>query len=114
MSNPQDELIRAFINWIIPSALGGAIMHMATKVLHKEQTFLEALISAVICFLFACLSGTMAHLWKADMGTIIGVTAFSAVVGVRVVEWFMYKFDIHTFLADLVKGFAEWLVKRFK
>lgn len=114
MSDPQDELIRAFINWIIPSALGGAVMHMATKVLHKEQTFLEALISAVICFIFACVAGTLAYLWNGDIGTVIGATAFSAVVGVRVVEWFMYKFDIHTFLAEGVKGFAQWVLNKLK
>lgn len=89
-------------------------MHMATKVLRKEQTFLEALISAVICFIFACLIGTMAYLYSAGVGTVIGATAFSAIVGVRIVEWFMYKFDIHTFLTEAVKGFADWVLKKLK
>jgi hypothetical protein len=114
MPNTENEIWRAIINWIIPSALTGAIIQVATRMLRHDITWTGALISATLAIALAFLVGTITHLyWESIPGTIMA-TSVTSLISREISMWFVYGLKMDDALSDIFGLILEKIKRLLK
>lgn len=113
MLNPENEILRALINYVLPSAIAGAVVQIATRVLANDLTFTGAILSISIALGVAIPLGLSVY-FKWGLEAAIITASVSSLISRDLAGWFVYGIKLDRALNTIIKAVVDKIVKIFK
>lgn len=113
MIDPADDFLRAFINWILPSAVAGAVIQIVTRAMDAKITFTGIVLSMTLSITLGCLIGTVVYFQYDNINAIILSTSISSVLSRDLSRWLVYKTKIDRPLQDAFKALIRYLFGKY-
>lgn len=114
MPNPEGEIWRAILNWIIPFALAGSIIQAATRMLSRTRTFTGILLSFVVSMLLSVSVGTLAFLYFEEVFKAASITSFVAITSNQLSTYLVEQLKIDKGLNTIVNSVFGALANKIK
>lgn len=112
MPNPEGEIWRAILNWIIPFALAGSIIQAATKMLTRKRTFTGILLSFVVSMLLSVMVGTLAFMYFEEVFKAASVTSFIAITSNQLSTYLVEQLKIDKGLNVIFSSIFNAIAKK--
>ncbi|MCP4987908.1 MAG: hypothetical protein GY928_18205 [Colwellia sp.] len=113
MINPENEFVKALINIVIPAALAGAVVQIATRMLKRDITFIGAILTLIIAGCFSIPVG-MYFYYNSTPVTCAAITSFTGMFSRDLAKWIVYGAKIDKGLNTIWNAIIDWIVKKFK
>ncbi len=113
MVNPENEFLKALMNIVIPSALAGAVVQIATRMLKKDITFTGALLTLIIAGCFSIPIGMYLYYTTSPMKC-AALTSFTGMFSRDFARWVVYGAKIDKGLNSILAAFVDWVIRMFK
>ena len=113
MIDPENDFLRAFINWILPSAIAGAVIQIVTRAMDAKITFIGVVMSMTLAITLGCVVGAVVFLHFGDIEMIIICTSVASVLSRDISRWMVYKSKIDRPLQDAFKALIRYLFGKY-
>ena len=113
MLDPEHDFLRAFINWILPSAVAGAVIQVVTKAMDNKITFLGIVLSMTLSITLGCLVGAIIYFHFGTIEIIILSTSVASVLSRDISRWLVYKTSIDKAMSAAFKAFVRYLFGKY-
>ena len=111
--NQENEFMKALFNIVIPSALAGAVVQIATRMLKKDITFTGAVLTLIIAGGMSIPIGIYLY-FETTPATCAALTSFSGMFSRDLARWIVYGSKIDKALDSVVGAVVQWIKNRLK